>query len=283
MLQESLKPQGGYDQPYANIMRARLLLTVGELALGFIVGYITYLVAGERNTLSGILGLAVGLLTSLLVATLSQHFLQAEQQERTEARIEQLIAGVSDRLIGGADAASVLRFGGVEIPRTEVTRVWLDRVWRTSSRYWGVIFTAPDEVVDTSIFQLGVAVLSAKVRVDQVDVRRIFIVESQAELEHMLPTLRALEENQINVRYALRSALESNSLVRAQIAALRTLDFTLIDGFVVWQLLLDKNRRIKSGTLHFDERLTAKYAEVFRLLWDASAPVTRSVPAPVIR
>jgi hypothetical protein len=251
-----------------------MLLTIGELALGIIVGYITYVVAGERDPLAGVLGLAVGLLTSLLAATLSQNFEQADQFRRSEERLNHLIAGVSDRLISTADAASVLRFGGVEIPRAEVTRVWLDRVWRTASRYWGVIYTAPDEVVDTNIFQLGVAVLSAKVRVDQVDVRRIFVVDDQNELDHMLPTMHALQESQMKVRYALRSSLESNPLIRAQIAELSTLDFTVMDSFVVWNLLLDRARRIRAGSLHFDERLNAKYAEVFRLLWDAATNVT---------
>ncbi|HEY0670696.1 MAG TPA: hypothetical protein VGD27_00450 [Longimicrobiales bacterium] len=259
-------------------MRARMLLTIGELGLGIVVGFITYMVSGERGTLAGILSVAVGLLTSLLAATLSQQFAQAEQNQKSDERLDRLISGVSERLLGSADAASALRYGGVEVPRADVTKVWLDRLWRTSTRYWGVIYTAPDEVVDTNVFQLGVAVLSAKVKVDQVDVRRIFLVDTQNELEHIAATMHALQDNQINVRYALRSNLENNPRIRVQLAELRSLDFTVMDSFVVWQLLIDKARRIRAGSLHFDERMNAKYAEVFRLLWDASTPVTPALP-----
>lgn len=259
-------------------MRTRLLLSAGELVLGLIVGYLTYQLSGDQDAVTGILSLAVGLLTSLLASNLSQHFLEDARQRRAEERLELLISRVSDRLLSSADVAGALRYGGVEIARGEATRVWLDRIWRTSSRYWGVVYTAPGEVVDTSIFQLGAAVLSAKSRVDQVDVRRIFIVDDQAELEHVLPAIRAPHDSQIKVRYALRATLEAHPLLKAQLRQLPTLDFTVMDATVVWMLLLDRGRRIKSAMLYFDEAMNARYAEVYRLMWDAATPV-ESAPA----
>lgn len=252
-------------------MRTRILLTLGELGLGVVVGFITYQVSDERDAVTGILSLAVGLLVSLLAATVSQHFYEETQERRMAERLDSLIDRVSDRLLSSADAAHALRYGGVEIPRAEVTRVWLDRLWRTSSRYWGVIYTAPGEVVDTSVFQLGLAILSAKVRVDQVDVRRIFVVEDQKELEHLMPAMRAQQESQINVRYALRASLDAHPLLKTQLGQLPTLDFTVVDRSVVWMLLLDRSRRIRSGALHFDEAMNARFGEVYRLMWDTAS------------
>lgn len=260
-------------------MRTRILLSIGELALGVVVGYLTYRLSGEQDATSGILGLAVGLLASLLASNLSQHFLEDARQDRMEARLEHLIGRVSDRLLSSADAAAALRFGGVEIARADATRVWLDRIWRTSSRYWGVVYTAPEEVVDTSIFHLGAAVLSAKARVDQVDVRRLFLVDNQTELEHVLPAIHAAHGSQIKVRYALRATLDTHPLLRTQLRQLPTLDFTVIDSAVVWMLLLDRNRRIRSAMLHFDEAMNTRYAEVYRLMWDAA---TAPEPDPVV-
>jgi uncharacterized membrane protein YeaQ/YmgE (transglycosylase-associated protein family) len=254
-------------------MKTRILATVGELGLGLLVGFVTYQVSGERDAATGIMSVVVGLLTSLLAGTLSQHFYEETQGRRLADRLDALIERVSDRMLSAADAASALKYGGVEIPRAQVTRVWLDRLWRTSQRYWGVIYTAPGEVVDTRIFHLGLAILSAKVRVDQVDVRRIFVVDSQQELQHVLPAMRLQQERELNVRWVLRSALESHPLLQAQLGSLPSLDFVVIDRSVVWLLLLDGDRRIRSGSLHFDDALNERFGEVFRLMWDAGSPL----------
>jgi hypothetical protein len=255
---------------------------LGELGLGVVVGFIAYAVAGEQDALTGTLSVAVGLLTSLLAATLMQHFHEQNNQRELQARLDLLIDRVSDRALSAADAASALRYGGVEIPRAQVTRVWLDRLWRTSSRYWGMIYTAPGEVLDTNIFRLGLAILSAKVRVDQVDVRRIFVVDSEAELVHTMPAIREQQDNQINVRYVLRATLDAHPILKTQLAQLATLDFTVIDRSVVWQLLLDRNRRIKSGSLHFDDEMNTRFAEVYRMLWDTATPLSAAAPMTAV-
>ena len=254
------------------MLRSPILITLGELILGFVVGLITYRVSGATDAITGILSVAVGLLTSLLAATFAQRFNEEMSQRRLAERMDHLIHTLSDRVGTSADAASALRYGGVEIPRGEVTRVWLDRLWRTSSRYWGAIYTAPGEVVDTSIYQLGLAILSAKVRVDHVDVRRIFVVDDHQELEHLLPAMRA-QEGHISVRYVLRTTLDHHSLLSTQLAQLPSLDFTIIDRDVVWLLLLDGGRRIRAGTLHFDETMNNRFGEVFRLMWDTATPL----------
>ena len=254
-------------------MRTPVLLTLGELALGLLVGFITFRASGETDTVTGILSIAVGLLTSLLAATFAQHFHEEANQQRISERLDYLVHQVSDRMLSSADAAAALRFGGVEIARSEVTRVWLDRLWRTTARYWGVIYTAPGEVVDTNIFHLGLAILSAKVRVDQVDVRRIVLVDDQEELEHLLPAMRAQHDSNISVRYLLRESVKEHPLLNQQLKQLGSLDFSIIDREVVWLLLLDDNRRIQSGALHFDQAMNARYSEVYRLMWDAAVPI----------
>lgn len=254
-------------------MRHPILLTLSELGLGIVVGCIAYFLSGERDAVIGTLSVAIGLLTSLLAATLTQHFQVQADQRRLQERLDLLVERVSDRELSSADAASALRYGGVEIPRSGVTRVWLDRLWRTSSRYWGVLYTAPGEVVDTSVFRLGLAILSAKVRVDQVDVRRIFIIDDDQELAHIRPTMGEQLESNISVRYIFRSTIDAHPLLKAQVRQLSSLDFTVIDRKVVWILQLDRNRRIRSGSLHFDDALNARMGEVYRLMWDTATPV----------
>ena len=258
-------------------MRTPVLLTLGELGLGLLVGFITFRLSGETDTVTGILSIAVGLLTSLLAATFAQHFHEEANQQRIADRLDYLVHQVSDRMLSSADAAAALRFGGVEVARSEVTRVWLDRLWRTSSRYWGVIYTAPGEVVDTNVFQLGLAVLSAKVRVDQVDVRRILLVDDKEELEHLLPVMRAQHDNNIAVRYLLRESVTAHPLLNQQVKQLSTLDFSVMDRDVVWLLLLDGHRRIQAGALHFDQAMNERYSEVYRLMWDAAVPLNAAL------
>src|SRR5688572_25505903 len=197
-------------------MKRPVLATLAELGVGILVGLVAFRVSGENDAVTGMLSIVVGLLTSLLVGVLNQHFQEESNDRRLNDRIDLLIDRVSDRALNAADAATALRYGGVEIPRADVTRVWLDRLWRTTSRYWGVIYTAPGEVVDTSVFQLGLAVLSAKVRVDQVDVRRIFVVDSEDELHHVLPFMREQQDSQIAVRYIMRSTVDAHALLKTQ-------------------------------------------------------------------
>ena len=251
-------------------MKSPVLRTLGEISLGLVVGLIAYYLSGERDATIGALSLGVGLLTSLLAAVLGQHFQEDANYRALNERLDALIGRMSDRTLTAADAASALRYGGVDIPRADVTRVWIDRLWRASSRYWGVIYTAPGEVVDTSVFQLGLAILSAKVRVDQVDVRRIFLIDDETELQHVLPFMRTQQDSGISVRYLFRSSVDTHPLLKSQVKTLASIDFAVMDRDVVWLLLLDRSRRIRSGALHFDETLNAHYSEVYRLMWDAS-------------
>jgi|SRR4030095_10765643 hypothetical protein len=97
--------------------------------------------------------------------------------------VNYLTEKVADRLLQTADFAGILKYGSMRVPVGKVTEVWLDRIWQTRQRYWGVLYTAPKEVTITTVFNLGLAVMAAKVRVEQVDVKRIFLHETKEDFE----------------------------------------------------------------------------------------------------
>jgi hypothetical protein len=254
--------------------RFRWIAPVVEIVIGLVVGYATWRLTDADNAVTGLLSIAIGLLATLVVASINRHVANEYRAHALDSQIGLLLARLGDRMDQVAEMASHLRHGPIAVPRERTSKAWLDLLWGCSSRYWGTVYTVPEEVVETSLFDLGHSVLSSKVRVDQIDARRVFIIDDPAELEVMRVRLQSQVTAGIQVRWINRKALETHPFLRDQIGSWSTLDVCLVDSRIVWLLHLDERRRIASGTLQIDPEEARRFEQIYRLLWDAAKPVS---------
>jgi hypothetical protein len=251
-------------------MKSKLLITIAENFTGGLVGFLSYQLSEEKNTSIGLLSLILGILAAIAAGIIFQPFMIDAELKEMKDRLNQLLAKTSDRMISGFGAAQLLKYGYISVPREGSSRAWLQILWQTKERYWGVIYTSPDEVVNTSIFDLGLTVLVAKARVDGVDVRRVLIVDDDAELANVMPAIIKHREAGLKIRYIKKAMIDRHPLLKTQLDQLPTYDISLSDNQVVWLLVLDDKRRLNHCELYYDEIMLNQYAEIYRLLWDAS-------------
>jgi Family of unknown function (DUF6879) len=255
-------------------MKTNILFNIGHVVAGTIVGYLVYHFSGEHDFTIGLLSIVTGLLTIILLEVIFQPYTERKEFNELASRVNYLTEKVSDRLTQTADLAGILKYGNMRVPLGKVTDVWLERIWQTRHRYWGVLYAAPKEVTITTVFNLGLAVMAAKVRVDQVDVKRVFLLEGKEELESSRDAMRACVEYGLQVRYLFREQMRMHTLLAERASHLSSLDFTIFDSHIVWLIMLDKNRHITGGELMFDEKMNQHYSEVFRLMWDAGSSLS---------
>jgi hypothetical protein len=253
--------------------RAKWVAPTIEVAIGTVVGYATWQLTDAENAVTGLLSIAVGLLTTLVIGSINGHLAEEARTSEQSSRMDLLLSRLAVRLGEATEMAAHLQHGLVSVPRDRTAKAWLDLLWRCSSRYWGTVYTAPEEVVETSLFELGHSVLGAKVRVDQVDARRIFIIEETDELNRMRARLEAQMASGIQIRWIEKAQVEAHPYLREQINAWSTFDITVLDSRVIWLLHLDGNRRIESGTLEIDTDKARRFEETYRLLWDTAKPL----------
>jgi len=253
-------------------MKTSVLFNIGHVVAGIVVGYLVHHFSGEKDYVIGLLSIVTGLVTIITLEVIFHPYIQHKEMKQMMERINFLAEKVSDRLITTSDFAGILKYGHVKIPSDRVTDVWLDRIWQTHHRYWGVLYVHPKEVTGTTVFQLGLAVLAAKVRVEQVDVKRVFLVETEEDLNNSREGMQMCLQHNIQVRYLFLKQIESNPLLRDRTSHMPTLDFTLYDSGITWLLIVDRNRHIQHGQLFFDEKMNEQYAEVFRQIWESAKP-----------
>lgn len=255
-------------------MRLKVYLSTIEIFLGIALGYLTFNAWGSTSSVAGVLSIFAGLLCILLISKRVPLFNLDVQPEAVHNSLHRALNFVNRKL------ERLQQMRTLQVSREQSTQLWLELLWKTSHRYWATIHTAPNEAADTKLFDLGIAVLGAKARVEQVDVRRLLLAADAAELQQFLPTLEAHQRAQIPVRYLLREQLNQHPLLQSQLKKLPSLDFSLIDSQLIWSLLLNKQRQVCSGELQVNEAKANQQELIFRTLWEiATVPQRLEEPA----
>lgn len=157
-------------------MKSNIALNFGHVLAGTIIGFLVYQLSGEHDFTVGLLSIVIGLLTIILLEVILQPFLIRKEYLELTSRLNYLADKLADRAADAADIIRILKHGSVRIPASKTVDVWLELNWAARNRYWGILYVTPKEIARTSVFDLALAIMAAKVRVNQVDIKRIFLL-----------------------------------------------------------------------------------------------------------
>jgi len=76
------------------------------------------------------------------------------------------------------------------------------------------LYVAPKEIAHTSIFNLAISVMSAKLHVQQVAIKRVFLFESNQDFEDSKDAMHKCVEQGIPRRYAFTNKLKQHLLLQ---------------------------------------------------------------------
>lgn len=252
-------------------MPSRILFNLLEVLIGAIVGYLTYIVSYDNDkTVVGVLSIIVGLLSSILSSILINGHDQGKKIDFLTARLNKIIEVFASGMEVKGHLQKLLKHGSTNYARQDTDRIWLDILWNTTKRYWATSYSHPSEVWHTKLSHAVLAIQSTKIKVQNVDIRRVYLIDSAQELVELEKELQAQIETGVKIKYMYKSQIEAEPLLASKLAKFDSVDFGLSDSIIIWFLHLNRDRKIRSGQVIVDDIKCSEYEEFYKLLFDAS-------------
>jgi hypothetical protein len=249
-------------------MKKLLFFNLFELLTGIGVGYVNFELVSEQTAFRVTSSIIIGLLTSLLFKSLIESYQNESRINEVKSTYLKILSGLSEKAQDMSNLIALLRYGTTIFPKEKAVKVWLDLLWLASSRYWSTNYI--DELWDSTISELALAIQTAKVRVENVDMRRVFIINDENEFGNLKPVMKAQKTAGIHVRYIFKDELEKEEYIWKQLNKLGTYDISLINSEIVFQVLLDKDRKILSERVDVDHKRCGELEEVYRMIFDVA-------------
>jgi len=247
--------------------KKELLIKSFEITVGVIVGYFAFISSPSQTSIEGLLSISIGLLTTIVIGTIVESYRQSQNANNILVQLSRLMRVISETQKENINLIQVLHYGVVTWSRDQIPTVWLEFLWKVEAKYFATSYISPNEGWDQAYTVLGLEIQKAKVKVNDADIRRVFIVDSEAELAELQKAVFGQQQVGIKVRYILRKEIESKSMLQVWAEKLETLDFVLIDSNYTILTILDKNRRIRHGQLLLDKSKCDMYMRFYTSLF----------------
>lgn len=259
----------------SRLLKRSVVSSLLEIGLGVLVGYLTYVGVGRGDPASAMMGIVIGILTALLASQIASRIEQEADSARIEATLSAVLSRLGDVLSSHHTVASVLRHGVLRCPRERVTSLFQQILWGTQKRYWATSYHS-----EIQHHYLATAIQEAKVKVEGVEIRRVFIVDTEEELTTILGLIQVQRNAGIDARWLFRRDIERDPILRDRVTRFPSLDFTVVDSRLLLLLYLDESRNTLHAEVRFQDSECAEYEEAFRALFPlSSVPTVAEVPA----
>lgn len=78
-------------------MKSKILITIAEIIIGALVGFLSYQLSGEKNTIIGLLSLIPGILSAIAAGIIFQPCLIDAELMKIKNRLYKLLSKTSER------------------------------------------------------------------------------------------------------------------------------------------------------------------------------------------
>lgn len=247
---------------------------------GVIVGYITYKISEPKNNITGLFSVLIGLLGTLVVTNLLEFYRQSKSFKKANLHLAALGKKIAERLQDVSDLVQILRYGTTTFPRERVPDLWINLLWKIKKEFWAANYIKPEEGWNQAFTELGLEIQRTKVRVNNADIRRVFIVESEDEIDQLRDTMHRQKNAGIQVRYIFKEAIETKSMLKTLAEKIETFDFALVDAELVFLVFVDKDRKITHGkVVLFEKEEIDKYKRFYTHLFEEAKEVKEQMQA----
>jgi hypothetical protein len=239
-----------------------------ELAAGVIAAYVAYRVSAPISNFAGLFSVIIGLLTTLVVAHLVESYRHSQDIRNTNLQLASLLRRIGEEHQESSDWVQVLRHGNATFPREQYFDIFLQLLWRMENGVLAANYVSPGEGWRRAYGELYNEIQHTKVKVNKADIRRVFVVDDEKEVQVLRAVMSEQKETGVKVRYIFKRKIDGTSMLKSAADKLETLDFDVVDSKYVWLALLDKNRRIKYGKLVFAREECDRYKRFYHHLFE---------------
>jgi hypothetical protein len=189
---------------------------------------------------------------------------QLGEMKKELVRLESALAEKSKTNV---ELEELFQFRPDMVSADNMRNVWTTLLWRLRERYW-----ATNYITDADIFQKGygesaLAIQATKIKVQHADIKKIFIVQDDAELQKMQTVFKNQHDLGIQVKYIFFEAIQSDPALKTKASKLATIDFGLIDSRITLLWFLNKDRCVDSGQVVLGSNGLAPYKDFFDSLF----------------
>jgi hypothetical protein len=238
---------------------------VFEVAFGVGVVVALSILSRNKDIHSIVDDTAVGLLSIMAVAFILEPISQKRATRELRASIQEVETVIHEmkksiNSVGSNFADRVerytlaLRFLNKNLDRDEMPSAWEQMLWAMRGNLDATTFVKPSDY-SSSYPDLGIEIQRTKVQVSRVRIRRIFIIESENELEMIKPHIKRQIAARVEVSYVMLGEI----LRQIDVTRYETLDFGIFEESKSVFLWLLNERVVSGGRIELDTDRTGAY------------------------
>ncbi len=217
----------------------------------------------------------LGVLIFLFFSELEKFNYRQSNLKKIGEELNNLKTSLVDKLLDG-DFKEFLKYGFVEIPLDKAASRWVEQLWRIDKRFWATSYIKIEEGWDQAYTKLGIEIQKTKVIVNNADIKRVFILDDLSELNQINQSMIYQSENNIKIKYILRSEIQSKSTLKNYNRKFASLDFGITDDKFVSIVDLNRNRKIKSAKMIFEKESIKEYEQFFLYLFNEAHEIKKA-------
>jgi hypothetical protein len=253
--------------------KSELIIKTIEIITGVVIAYVVYRVSAPIIDFAGLFSIIVGLLSTLVIAHLVESYRHSQDIRKLNINFVNLLGKISEKYQDASDLAQILNYGVTTIPGEQYFDTFLQLLWRFENTTLASNYIYPDEGWGRAYGDLFAEIQRSKIKVNKAIIRRVFIVDSEEEVNRLGSIMSEQKEVGVKVKYIFKSKIETTTMLKNKADRLETLDFDVVDSKYVWLTIMDKNRKIKHGKILFGKEECERYKSFHDYLFEEAEEI----------
>lgn len=253
--------------------KSEFIIKTTEIIAGVIIAYIAYIVSAPIIDFAGLFSIIIGLLSTLVLTHLVESYRHSQDIRKINFNLVNLLERIAERHQDASDLTQILRYGVTTIPGERYFDTFLQLLWRFENKMLASNYVHPDEGWGRAYGDLVAEFQRSKIKVNKAIIRRVFIVNSDEEVDKLRSVMSEQKKAGVKVKYIFKSKIETTTMLKNKADRLETLDFDLIDSKYIWITILDKNRKIKHGKIVFGKEECERYKRFHDYLFEEAEEI----------
>jgi len=242
-----------------------------EILLGIVIGFIAFHLSKGSGLPEGLFSLIIGLLTTIVTVLVIEFSRQMEKLENINSNLSNVLIIISTDQ--SEKFKSVLKYGFSEIPKEDIPITWFELLWATRKTYYATNYIRQEDIYEFKYAESALSIQKAQIDVRNIIVNKVFILDSEDEIDKIEASLIDQTNLGINAKFILKETIDSTDFLKNRVEKLETIDFGIFDSSVAFLWQLENNRKIKSGKLIFNEKKINEYQLFFNILYREARPL----------
>jgi hypothetical protein len=189
------------------------------------------------------------------------------QLDGFKSELDRLENSLAEKSKSSAELEELFHFRRDRVSADNMRKMWTSLLWKVQEDYWATNYILDSEIYLKGYADSAFAIQEAKIKAQHVNIKKVFIVKDEAELQSMQPIFKRQSDLGIRVKYIIFDAIEKDPSLKVKAAKLDTIDFGLIDSRITLLWFLNDQRAVEGGQVALGVDQVMIYKDFFETLF----------------